>query len=266
MRFASLGSGSEGNAWVVEGQSTGGPRTRVMVDCGFTLKDTVARLARLGLEPADLTGVIVTHEHDDHIGGVFKLARKFGTTVWLTPGTWRAACQSRMVDEAWLEQGRIRLFDSHFSWSMGDLELQPFPVPHDAAEPAQLVLTDGRRKLGLMTDCGRATPHIIEMLSGCDALVLESNHDVSLLSDSPYPPSLKRRISSDFGHLSNDAACEILRHIDRGRLKTLVAAHLSKTTNEPAIVRQAWEEAVGGFEGAFHLATQEEGLAWQTID
>lgn len=265
MRFSSLGSGSEGNAWLVEAGSESGPKTRVMVDCGFTLKDTVFRLQRAGLAPADLSAILVTHEHDDHIGGVFKFARKFGTTVWLTAGTWRAAVRDKLVDEQWLGLGRVRLFDSHFHWAIGDLEFQPFPVPHDAEEPAQFVLSDGKKRLGLMTDCGKPTPHIIKMLSHCDGLVLESNHDSDLLQISAYPPSLKRRISGDYGHLSNDAACDILRNIERGNLCTLVAAHLSKTTNNPDLVKNSWSEAVGGFDGDFLLADQTNGLAWQNL-
>ncbi|MFN7834251.1 MAG: MBL fold metallo-hydrolase [Burkholderiaceae bacterium] len=264
MRFASLGSGSEGNAWLVE-VGTGVARTCVMVDCGFTIKETVVRLQRAGLTPGDIAALVVTHEHDDHIGGIFRFARRFGTPVWLTAGTWRVACRNRWVDVDWLEQGRARLFDSHTPWSIGDLELQPFPVPHDAAEPAQFVLSDGKRRLGLMTDCGMPTPHIVHMLSNCDALVLESNHDPSLLNCSMYPPSLKKRISSDYGHLSNDAACEILLHIDRGRLHTLVAAHLSKSTNAPQLVKNSWTAALGGYEGSFLLADQAEGLYWQKI-
>ena len=176
MRFASLGSGSEGNGLIVECGET-----RVLVDCGFKLKETIRRLARLGLEPCDLAAVLVTHEHDDHGGGVARLARRYDLPVYLTYGTLVAlGPRSSMMP-------RVSVIDSHTPFLIGDLEIHPYPVPHDAREPSQFVFSDGDRRLGLLTDTGDSTPHIQRMLSGIDALVLECNHDLDLLMNGPYP-------------------------------------------------------------------------------
>lgn len=265
MKFCALGSGSEGNAWIVEAGRSGVRPTRLMIDCGFTLRETVARLTACGLTPHDLQGILVTHEHDDHVGGVFRFARKFGTPVYATMGTFRASVKAGLVDADWIECGKVRLFNPEAAWTVDDLHIQPFTVPHDAAEPAQFVLSDGTHRFGIMTDCGMATAHLIQRLSGCDALVLESNHDVDMLSKSDYPGSLKRRIAGDYGHLSNDAAHEILAAIDRASLQYLVAAHLSQNTNHPDRVRASWLQTLHAFSGTFCFADQANGLAWQSM-
>jgi phosphoribosyl 1,2-cyclic phosphodiesterase len=169
------------------------------------------------------------------------------------------------VDANWLDEGRVQLFDPETAWSIGELHVQPFTVPHDAAEPAQFTLSDGVHRFGIMTDCGMATPHLIARLSGCDALVLESNHDADLLSRSDYPLTLKRRIAGDYGHLSNDAAHDILSALDRDSLRYLVAAHLSQNTNHPERVRQSWMQTLQRYSGSFCFADQATGLAWQTL-
>lgn len=217
MRFASLGSGSKGNALVVE---SGGTK-RVLFDCGFGIRETVRHLQRLDVEPESLSAILVTHEHSDHIGGVFKFATK-SIPVWLTHGTLAAAPQSA----APLKD--VVVIDGHSRYAIGDFELLPFPVPHDAREPVQYVFSDGLNRLGVLSDTGSLTAHIISMLDRCDAMVLECNHDAELLAASSYPLSLKRRISGRLGHLSNEAAASLLAQIDVSRLQHLVAAHLSE--------------------------------------
>ncbi len=266
MRFCALGSGSQGNAWIVESSRGKALRpTRVMVDCGFTLKETVARLQVKGLNPSDLQAVLVTHEHDDHVSGVYKFARKFSVPVYSTLGTFRASVKAGLVDSAWVEAGRAKIFCPETPWNIGDLNIQPFTVPHDAAEPAQFTIEDAQMRLGIMTDCGRSTPHVVQRLSGCDALVLESNHDHSMLLESQYPGSLKRRISSDYGHLSNDAAHEILAAINRDRLRCLVAAHLSLNTNSTDCVKKSWSKTLNHYQGKFAFADQAMGTQWLNI-
>src|SRR5919199_241367 len=202
MRFAALGSGSQGNGLIVESGAT-----RILIDCGFNLSETVKRLGRLGLEPRDLTAILVTHEHDDHGGGVARLARRYELPVYLTYGTFVALGRgSSMIPS-------VNLIDSHSPFLIGDLEIHPYPVPHDAREPCQFVFSDGERRLGLLTDTGDSTPHIERMLSGLDALVLECNHDIDLLMNGPYPPTLKARISSRYGHLDNGTAAQLLTDI-----------------------------------------------------
>lgn len=254
MRFASLGSGSRGNALLVEAV-----RTRVMLDCGFAFTETVARLQRLGCAAEDVDALIVTHEHDDHVGGVARFAARIGIPVYATSGT-RAAMGAKF------DKVDVRLFDPHSPFAIGDLEIDPFPVPHDAREPAQMVFCDGARRLGVLTDVGIPTPHIVRMLSGCEALVLECNHDERMLREGPYPPSLKARIGSRFGHMRNEDAAELLAAIDRGRLRHVVAAHLSDTNNTPRLAQAALAAALGTAADDVLVATQETGIDWLALD
>jgi phosphoribosyl 1,2-cyclic phosphodiesterase len=254
MRFASLGSGSQGNALVVEAG-----HTRLLLDCGFGLGESTARLARLGLEPRDLNAIVVTHEHDDHIGGVARLARKYELPVYLTYGTLTALDGERAA------VAEITIIDSHTPFAVGDIEVRPYPVPHDAREPAQFVFGDGNATLGVLTDAGASTPHIVTMLSGLTALVLECNHDSDMLANGSYPPSLKRRIASRFGHLANDVAAQLLAGLDCSRLQHLIAAHLSQQNNTPELARAAMAGAIGCTPEWVCIATQDEGFAWRQI-
>lgn len=254
MRFASLGSGSRGNSLVVEAG-----RTTIMVDCGFGLKDTLRRLSRLGLAPSDLTAIVVTHEHTDHIGGVARLARKYALPVWLTQGTLKGLPGDIFTSIS------TNLIDDHSLFCIGDLEIQPYPVPHDAREPAQYVFGNGDRRLGILTDTGASTPHIEATLSGCDALWLESNHDSTMLQSGNYPYSLKRRVAGKFGHLDNVAAARLLSILAHSKLQHVVAAHLSENNNRPELVRAAFSTALGCEEDWIGIAHQEHGLDWREI-
>jgi phosphoribosyl 1,2-cyclic phosphodiesterase len=256
LRFASLGSGSQGNALVAEAG-----RTRLMLDCGFTVQETEARLARAGLAPSDLSGIIVTHEHGDHADGVFPFARRHAIPVWMTYGTLAALREAGAV----VENCPIRLVDAATAFPVGDLWVQPYTVPHDAREPVQYVVSDGARRLGVLTDAGCATPHIEANLSGCDALVLECNYDPDMLEGGPYPPSLKARIASRLGHLDNATSAAILAALDRSRLKHVVAAHLSQTNNTPALARAALARALACDPQSIPVATQEEGFSWRDL-
>ena len=254
MRFASLGSGSEGNALLV---AVG--RTQVLMDCGFGLQDTVTRLARLGVSPEQLSGIVVTHEHGDHVSGVARLARKFDLPVWLTHGTLRSQ------EKAFSDIANIREIDPQLAFAIGDIEIIPYSVPHDAAEPVQFVFNDGTRRLGVLTDTGCSTAHIEQTLSGCDALVLECNHDAEMLMNSDYPYSLKQRVGGRFGHLNNQEAAGILARLDATRLQHLVAAHLSRRNNTPALAVRALSVAAACEESWVGVATQEDGFAWREI-
>ncbi|MFZ5482784.1 MAG: MBL fold metallo-hydrolase [Pseudomonadota bacterium] len=254
MRFASLGSGSKGNAWLVEKCAT-----RVLIDCGFGVREVAGRLAKLGLAVADLSAIVLTHEHSDHGRGAARVAAKAGCPVWLTPG-----CRGQLeaVGESFAE---VREIDSHAPFAIGDLELRPFPVPHDAREPVQYVVSDGARRWGLLTDAGHVTPHMVAMLDDCDALTLECNHDVERLRRGRYPPSLKSRILGRYGHLDNGAAADLLGRIGRGRLQHVVAAHLSEENNTPDLARNALAEVLTCAPDWIAVADQEAGLAWRTI-
>jgi phosphoribosyl 1,2-cyclic phosphodiesterase len=252
VRFACLGSGSEGNALLVEADGT-----RLLVDCGFGIRDTIARLGRLGVAPESIDAIVVTHEHSDHIGGVAAFATRFGTAVWLTFGTLSA------VAERFAALPRVCGFDSHDAFAVGDIEVRPFPVPHDAREPVQFVLTDGQWRLGVLTDLGVSTAHVEASLSGCDALVLECNHDREMLANGDYPYPLKQRISGKFGHLDNDAAAELLSRIDSSRLKHLFAAHLSAQNNTRDLAGAALAGALNCTQEWVGIADQHDGFAWR---
>lgn len=254
MRFALLGSGSRGNALVVEAG-----RTRVMLDCGFGLNDTLFRLSRLQLLPDGLTAILVTHEHNDHAGGVARFARKFGLPVWMTAGT------LKNLSNAAFDGVSVRLIDDHSAFVIGDLEIRPYPVPHDAREPVQYVFGDGARRLGVLTDTGAATPHIEATLRGCEALVLESNHDRAMLRDGGYPPSLKRRVAGKFGHLNNEEAARLLSKLAHSKLQHVVAAHLSEKNNHPGLVRTSFSAALNCEEGWVGIADQDNGTGWLAI-
>lgn len=252
MRFASLGSGSHGNATLVEAGAT-----RLMIDCGFSCKETEKRLQQLEVAPDSIDAILVTHEHSDHIAGVARYSRRHGTPVWMTPGT-EAMHQGGDVAE-------MNLFSSHQSFCIGDVTIQPFPVPHDAREPCQFVFSDGRHRLGLLTDTGSITRHMVEALEGVDALILEFNHDPDMLADGPYPPGLKARVGGDYGHLSNGQAADLLGRLDLGRLKLLVAAHLSEKNNHPDLAREHLENVLAGQYTDIHIADQLVGIPWKNL-
>ena len=248
-----LGSGSRGNATLIE---AGG--TTVLLDCGFSVAQVEQRLLRLGRRITDIDALVVTHEHGDHVGGVATLARTHGIPVWTTAGTARAA--------GLMEMPQWRMFDSHAAFAIGDLEIAPFPVPHDAREPCQFVFGDGARRLGVLTDVGTITPHIVATLSGCDALMLECNHDLNLLVTGEYTPRLKQRVGGAQGHLNNGQAASLLAALDRSRLRHVVAAHLSEKNNRPELARRALAESMGCEDEWIAVADQEQGLEWRALD
>jgi phosphoribosyl 1,2-cyclic phosphodiesterase len=251
LRFTSLGSGSSGNGLVVESGST-----RVMMDCGFTTADAKLRLERVGLAPSDLAGILVTHEHDDHMGGVARFAKRHAIPVYLTRGSsqWLPADFPAVL---------VRLIDSHSPFAVRDLCVDPFPVPHDAREPVQYAFSDGDARLGVVTDLGCVTQHVVEKLSGCTALMVECNHDRDMLMEGPYPPSLKHRVAGRFGHLDNAGAKHLVENLDLSRLKHLIAAHLSKQNNRPELAVTALSEGAGCERDWICVATQEEGFDWR---
>jgi len=252
VRFASLGSGSKGNALVVESG-----RTRILIDCGFGPRELAARLARLGLAPEDLDAILVTHEHSDHVGGVARAASRFSLSVHMSHGTCTAADLAGQVE--------VGLFDSHTAFSLGDLQIQPFPVPHDAREPTQFVVGNGQWRLGVLTDAGCVTPHMVEMLDGCDGLVLECNHDADMLRNGSYPWSLKQRVGGRLGHLDNAAAASLLEQIDRRQLQHVVAAHLSEQNNTADLARAALSGVLGCSARDVAVASQLHGFDWRQL-
>ena len=254
LRFASLASGSRGNCLVAQADGT-----HVLIDCGLNLRDTERRLARVGLEPRDIDAILVTHEHGDHAGCVFDFAAAHNVLVLLTYGTLRA-----LRAEGKLHEGiRTQLVRGEQKCAVGALEVIPFTVPHDAAEPVQYVVSDGAARLGVLTDIGISTRHVERTLCGLDALVLECNYDRDMLWNGGYPRWLKERIAGPFGHLDNQHAARLLAALDRSRLKHIIGAHLSQQNNKPEIARAALASAIGCEARWIGLATQDEGFDWR---
>lgn len=254
MRFALLGSGSAGNGLIAQ---TG--HTTLLMDCGFSLRETTMRLARLKLKPEQLSGILLTHEHEDHAKGAFRLAATFNIPLFLTHGT-----RAMLGDvPAGID---LHIINGHTPFTIDDIEVHPYPVPHDAREPVQYVFSNGMHRLGVLTDTGTSTPHIESTLSGCHALVLECNHDLDMLMNNPrYPYSLKQRISGDFGHLDNGASARLLSRLDTGCLQHIVAAHLSEKNNHPDLARNALCEVLNCSSDWINVANQIHGMHWLAI-
>lgn len=251
MRFASLGSGSGGNGTLVRWD--GGA---ILLDCGFSAREAELRLARLGFAAADLTAILVTHEHTDHIKGVAPLARRHRLPVYLTQGTWQSRDLGQLPD--------LRLITGYTPFELDGLRVTPVAVPHDAREPAQYVFDSGKLRLGILTDLGSITPHVEEHYQGCDALILEANHDRAMLASGAYPPAVKRRVGGQWGHLSNCQAAGFLARLDTHRLQHLVVAHISHQNNSLALAAAALAPHVEVVPQVTY-ACQNQGFGWLQI-
>ncbi len=251
MQFASLGSGSRGNATLVRYADR-----CILIDCGFTVKETQRRLARLGVEAGQLAAILVTHEHSDHISGVAPLARRFKLPVYMTPGTFKARDLGALP--------ALQLIHGYRPFALAGIEVQPVAVPHDAREPAQFVLAAAGRRLGVLTDLGSITPHVEGSYQHCDALLLEANHDPAMLASGPYPAALKQRVGGPWGHLSNQQAAAFLAGMEPRRLQHLVVAHISQQNNSLALARDALAEQTEDIDRV-HYACQEQGFDWLSI-
>jgi phosphoribosyl 1,2-cyclic phosphodiesterase len=253
MRFKNLGSGSTGNATLVE--SGGQNPFRLLVDCGLGIRQLQARLAIAGLQTSDIHAIFITHEHADHIGCARSLALKMKIPVWMSQGTHAALREPDFADF-------LHIAKDGQCIDLGGLQIMPFTVPHDAREPLQLTCSDGASRLGILTDLGHVTAHVTQHLAGCDALLLESNHDSAMLENSVYPYFLKQRISGQHGHLSNLAAANLVREIAHSGLKHLVAAHLSEQNNRPELVQQSIADALNCEPQDILVASPTEGTSW----
>jgi phosphoribosyl 1,2-cyclic phosphodiesterase len=249
LRVTVLGSGSAGNAALVESGDT-----CVLVDAGFSGRDLERRLAEVSVDPASLAGILITHDHGDHTRGMGVLARRFGLPLYLTPRT-QAVC-TKMLDGT----ERIEAYTSASPFRIGSLEVHPFLTVHDAADPVAVTITEvgTGHKLGIATDLGRPTATVRQALAGCHLLVLESNHDESRLWQSGYPWSVKQRIASSHGHLSNRASAELARELFHAGLAGVVLAHLSEQCNAPALAAEVVGETLEAlkFSGLLQVAPQ----------
>jgi len=254
IRFASLGSGSKGNALLVQSG-----KTRVLIDCGFGVRALSERLARLGTVLDQLDAVLVTHEHSDHSSGLAALQKRTGCPVYLSAGTYSVLTRRQTFSHDVLE------VTAGVEQTIGDLTVMPYAVPHDAEEPLQYVLGDGVVRLGMLTDAGSVTDAMCRALAGCEGLVLEYNHDVEMLATGSYPAFLKRRIAGPYGHLDNDMAADLLAQLKHDRLQHVLAAHLSETNNTPDHVRRLLSSTLGLSSKDVCVANQSHGHGWLTI-
>lgn len=258
MRFKSLGSGSSGNALVIEGVSNHDTITRVLVDCGFTQKELVARLALAGLVPQDLSAIFITHEHSDHLGCAVGFSRRWGIPLWMSEGTALGAAKGA-------DLSHVQYAHDGYVFEVGCLRLVPFTVPHDAREPLQLRVEDARSRLALLTDLGQPTDYVIRNIYNCQALFLEANHEPDLLAKSDYPYYLKKRVAGKYGHLSNQLALEVVQEIRHSSLQHVVAAHLSQQNNQPELVAELFAPVLGCRPEQVCIASAEHGTQWMEV-
>jgi phosphoribosyl 1,2-cyclic phosphodiesterase len=250
-RFASLGSGSRGNATLVEwGDSA------ILIDCGFSVKETELRLARLNKVPSDLQAILVTHEHGDHIKGVAALARRYRIPVYMTPGTFLSRDLGELPE--------LRLIEAYAPFELAGMRVVPVAVPHDAREPAQFVFEYAGKRLGVLTDLGSISAHVEASYQDLDAMVLEANHDPAMLASGSYPSSLKQRVGGLWGHLSNQQAAGFLQRLDCARLQHLVVAHISQQNNSLALAQAALADVVADIKQVTY-ACQNEGFGWLSV-
>ena len=252
MRFASLGSGSKGNATLVEAGDT-----CLLVDCGFSARELARRLALMGLDGTRLSGILVTHEHGDHIKGVWTLARRHQLAVYMTGGTARVADAPADID--------LHLITPQQSFQVGGIDVLPVAVPHDAREPVQFIFNYTGLKLGILTDLGHISAHVQACYQGCDGLLVEANHDPAMLAEGAYPYSLKQRVGGDWGHLNNAQTLGFLNGLELGSLQTLVIGHISQQNNALNVVQGVMAPIVDRVTQILY-ASQDDCIAWLALE
>jgi len=236
-----LASGSRGNSTLVRSS-----RTRILVDAGVSCREICKRLKAVGEEPTELSAVVITHEHSDHISGLAVLARKLQVPVFMTGPThhaWSRAVRDQVGELPKME--RLEFFSAGCKFQIGDIEIMPFTIPHDAADPTGFTFRAEGAKVGIATDLGFMPRNVSDHLKGCDVLMIESNHDLEMLRSGPYPWSVKQRVMSRVGHLSNSALADFFCNQYDGGAAYIVLAHLSEQNNHPEVARRAAEQALG---------------------
>jgi phosphoribosyl 1,2-cyclic phosphodiesterase len=252
VRFASLGSGSKGNATVIESNNT-----RVLIDCGFNRKHTRLRLQELELDLHDLDAVLVSHEHSDHAKGVVLVCESINKPFYATYGTARSA--------GWLNHPLWRCIDGNESFKIDDLSIHVVVVPHDSQEPVQFVVSDAQYKVGVLSDLGSLTTHVIDAYQNCHGLLLEANHDLQLLQQGPYPPALKRRVAGDHGHLNNQQAADLLSRLIWSGTQHVLASHISDKNNSLELVKKEFAQVLECDWQEVDAAIQGESTGWRQL-
>jgi phosphoribosyl 1,2-cyclic phosphodiesterase len=255
-----LASGSRGNCAIVASACT-----KILVDAGISCRETFKRMKTLGEDPHSLSAILITHEHSDHVYGLAMLARKLSVPIFMTGATHQVWARAMRDDNG--ERPRLKKlerFESGYSFQIGDITVKPFTIPHDAADPVGFTFRAEGIKVGIATDLGYVPVSVRDHLRGCDVLVMESNHDLEMLRGGPYPWSVKQRVMSRVGHLSNEALADFFLNDYDNNAAFVVLAHLSEQNNHPEIARREAEKALatrgGLFQNRVLLATQSEAL------
>jgi phosphoribosyl 1,2-cyclic phosphodiesterase len=236
-----LASGSRGNTAIVESSSV-----RILVDAGISCRETFKRMKSLGRDPHSISAVLITHEHSDHIYGLATLAKKLNVPVFMTGATHQAWARSLRDDSGQMpEIAKLEIFCAGRSFQISDITVAPFTIPHDAADPVGFTFRVEGTKIAIATDLGYIPASVRDHLRGCDVLVMESNHDLEMLRAGSYPWSVKQRVMSRVGHLSNESLAEFFAQDYDGAASYILLAHLSEQNNHPEIARQAAEKALG---------------------
>jgi phosphoribosyl 1,2-cyclic phosphodiesterase len=252
VRVCMLGSGSKGNCTLVATE-----KTRLLIDAGLSCRETYARLAAIGESPDGLNAVVISHEHTDHINGLRVLAQNGGLPIYVSRATWEAVSRD---DEIRKKLTKFEWIAASEKFTIGDIEVTPFPVPHDAVDPVAFTLDAQGIRISVVTDLGFVPEIVKQRVKGSHLLIFESNHDLEMLKVGPYPWPVKQRVMSRQGHLSNNATADFLTEEFDGTAQVLVLAHLSETNNHPEIARLSAEQALAQRARLectkLHLATQ----------
>lgn len=255
MKICVLGSGSKGNCTLVESGDT-----TILIDAGFSGIEIQRRLQLIGRRLESITAILVTHEHNDHISGAGILSRKGQIPLYANSGTYRASgCRLGKL----FARGE---FGTGEQFTVDGLEVHPFAVSHDTVDPVGFVISDGLHRFGYCTDTGKVTTLIDYHLQGCDAIVLESNHDPKMLRDGPYPLHLQQRVRSNKGHLANEDAGRFLKKLAVGGLRHVVLAHLSETNNLPELAMQSVTNCLDGDRQKIHIISAAQASPSPVID
>lgn len=255
MRAIPLGSGSGGNSYLFESNGT-----RVLVDAGFGPRETRKRLAAAGTSIEDIDAILITHEHSDHVHGAEAISQKYGTPLWMTRGT----LDGSRIDRA---EANVVVFENNSEFRIGEISIRARRTIHDATDPACFVLEDRNgTRAGIASDLGYVDPAVLEHLSGCALLLFEANHDLDMLRTGTYPWSLKRRIMSNRGHLSNDDAFAAVRRMIGPETHSLCLIHLSEKNNHPSIVKAMAEALLDSLGAPIELRIAQQRVAGEAID
>ncbi len=260
--FTVLASGSKGNSTVLATSST-----RILVDCGLSCRETMKRMVAVGEDPLAISAIVISHEHSDHVNGLWVLARKLDIPVYMTGATyaewqhWARDKETRVKPQL----KKVEIFQAGKAFTIGDVTVSPFTIPHDAVDPVGFTFRAEGVKIGIVTDLGYMPRSVVDNIRGCDGLMIESNHDVEMLRGGPYPWVVKQRVMSRTGHLSNDALAQFFSRDYDGSAAFLILAHLSEANNHPDLARNAAEQALADrqdlLRNRLSLATQHTPLA-----